>query len=575
MPTINENCGTLSRANKLISDESKGLSELLGHNCRSPSGVMHSSERPPTRRTRIQYRARTRQIRATFVLIKMQESALKFLFRLLLLDNDDDEDNDGNKHKNRGRSTKADYMKTKQQSKARLLLAGVDLLPNKSWLNIAKFVLWRWLTLANVFELILLISLLYGCGYQCQLFLEEYYMYPTHIRVTKVLNDDFRADLPALTLCDNNRISLDALAKHNPRLNESHFLAMTLGTFNGVDNFSLNALDLANREEVSKSLDTMRRGFFALDPGSNNNNNNNLNINLNINNNNEQRGRKAAAPTRMLSAQIDWSMVANYLSNMTIAGSKAYLPHRDLVDQVNCADIWGENVPCARLERIFHIQNEMACVTLFHDSIFWDPSYEPVRQVESELARHTSKVTFGQGNSPDGRSVDNLIKLSQDEIADINRSVQDIKSVEMNVFEMIRVKLNFRANDYANRRTDVGALVSVHSNNFIGLINHNRDFVQPGRWYTYYIERFDHKRLEYPYRDNCYDYEQNRYVFSKRIKWEQNNADYFTKLVHKQASNLGQIINEYGHSLRQTTLGSVSSDDDADPKQLSAYQTNP
>lgn len=531
--------GTLSRAHRLIVGERREQISLNHLNYLTESrGLSRSPRLPRTRR-----RSRRIRDRGNIILLKIQESAANFLFRWFLLDEIEREDN--NKGENGVDSSRRRRRRKKDQT--RLLLDNIELLPDKSFLNVAKFVFWRWLTWANVVELILLFVLVYGAEFHCQLFLEQYYSYPTQIRVTKVLNDDFRADLPALTICNSNTMSLETLRRKHPELNETHFLAMSLGSFQSVNNFSISQADIMRSQEQSIMLDEIRRDFLT-----------------------SQDIRSSEWSQLLLKSdgrsrdngsywsEINWLKVEEFLSGRTVAGASNFLPEYDLVDKLTCANIWGKNVPCSNLERLNHIQDGMACVTLFHDAIFWDRTFEAVKELERELARHPAKLVFGRGTAINDGS-GNLIKLDGEELLDINRSLEELDSVEMNGMEMIRVRINFRASDYANKRKEVGALVSVHSNNLIGLIRHNSHITKYGQWYSYYVERFDYKRLEYPYRDNCYDYEKNRLLFRQRHIWEQENSDHIYQLIKHQASKLGGLLQEYAESLRLTSMGSVSS----------------
>lgn len=565
MSTIYSVSGTLSRSNNVILGESRShlspSAKILDHllSKRDTGGVLSSKTRRD--RSDIAINKPKRHNRGALVLIKLQESAVNFLFRWFYINNQDlSSYKDGETTKLTIDTNKNDRRK---RSNARLLLSDVEAIADEGWYSLIKFIFLRWFTIANAIEFFLVCLLIWGSAEQCLLFIEEYHSYPTHIRVTKVLNDDFRADIPALTICDNNRVSLATLREKYPHLNESHYLAISQGTFRSVNDFTLNTSSIREGEEVTRELQRMRQAFS--DRAMSEKDWERLMTNRTIRTlSNEERSRQSSSSSSSfshkppISSEIDWLKVAEYLSNGTIAGAINHLPKRDLVEKVDCANVWGKNVPCSRLERRFNIQNGMACVTLFHDSIFWDTNYPAVREVESELAKHPAKIVFGVDEPLlDGNVAP--MQLSQEDLVQIDKAANaEDNSVEMNGNEMIRVKLNLRGDDYANPSAKVGAYISVHSNNYIGLINHNSDWTQVGRWHIYYIERFDYKRLPYPYKDNCYDYEQNRYVYSKRIKWENENSDLVHKLIQEQSRQLNVPNQEYARMMRLMTQGSVS-----------------
>lgn len=468
---------------------------------------------------------------------------------------------------------------------ARLLLADLEALHEPNKMQILSFVFWRWFTLANVIELLLVMGLTSACVYQCGSFLNDYYNYPSQIIVKKILNDDFRTDLPAVTVCDNNIVSKATLAKHHPELNETHYLAISLGTFYSVDNFTIDEQDRREGEQLAKKMESIRILFetnwqtdrVGLDYaalGETPLNQRLLDMNSPQGTNNQT--------SMSLASQIDWVRVAMFLSNMTINGTSQHLPEQDIVEQVDCANIWGDNLPCKNLKRIKSIQNNMACVTLFHDSIFWDDRNPGVGELDNHVVLYKSgvaarsasmQVARGGAATPWSTSETNaqisitsdvnegiLLKLSETQVQAINESLGLKENfVEMGTMEMLRLRLNFRKDDYADKRITIGAHISIHSNNFIGLINHVSYFVEPERWYSYYIERLDFKRLRSPYTDNCYDFEQNRLVWWDRIKWREENLASIWDSIHRQGRSPDALLNEYRDNHRRLSMGNVSS----------------
>lgn len=370
----------------------------------------------------------------------------------------------------------------------------------------------RWLTVATSIELALIVFLVGGCFYQCYLIIDDYYHYPTHISVTRTINDDFRTDLPSLTLCNKNRLSLASIRANYPNLNDSHYKAISYGHFESVDKFSV-------QQDNSNS-----------------------------------------------SLPVNWNRVANWMSNNTIAGSSRHLPAYSIVQQVFCANVWGDNVPCRKLEQLANVQDGLECVTLFHDSIFWDRSCKAVRELEAALARYPAKIEYGKRiASLPSEAIASLESIDESEaeemLSNIEENARDnYPKVKMNNFEILRIRVDFRQSDYAMKEgVSPGALVTITPNNFIGSRRHLAYEIAPGHWYNYYIERFDFLRLPAPYKTNCHDYEQNRYNFRSRRAAEVGMRERLAELRKQQVSQPDQLIGEYAQSLRDTSLGSVSS----------------
>lgn len=666
------NLGTLTRANEIISLDNQSHRANTSRRFHNPqhnpnhywlrqrrySGRRHQFKRGVSL-TNDQLRARNSSSGRNILLIKMQETAINFLCRWVIIDKHQinqprnikrkNSVPSSHRHQKRTRaislsnstsstsSSLAGVSKSKrnstnstsstseisgdtttsrgwtrrrshQQSGIRSLLSDLNSLQDQSYTSLARFIFWRWLTPANVLELLLALFLFACCSYQCKLFLDDYYQYPAQITVKKILNDDFRTDLPSVTLCDHNVISKETLALLHPELNETHYMAITLGTFYSINNFTLNPKDMLEAELVARRLDTIRRTYeanrqadsYGLDNLLQALDKRGMNVpssKTNHNKNNNNINRNTASELGM---QIDWIKVADFLNNNTIDGRRYHLPRSDLIEQVNCANIWGDNLPCKKLRRIESIQNGQYCVTLFHDSIFWDVRQQGVSELNEYLAKYESHSKVSQGpigedynkpsdgdsktsqpatssatsltsDSMDSRSLSTLVttrsdtdegilfQLNQDQLTLLDETIDSLEDVvEMGSMEILRIRLNFRKDDYVDKRMLPGASIAVHANNFIGLINHISYTIEPEKWYNFYIERLDYKRLRAPYKDNCYDYEENRYIWSDREKWREENLKQLWEIMHRQTKNPQKRDSKFSSNLRLFSMGSVS-----------------
>lgn len=514
--TIMPELGALSRANKTILNQEKAYSSVftLHHWSSEASKPANLGSR---RRRYADHHNRTK-----LILNKFQESAVNFLFRWLLFDESVKEASlrkapvrGANVNPREGQKRK----KTEVKSRSSLLLGDAPALPDRRFITILKFIFYRWLTWANVFEFLLVVLLMVCCTYQCYELLEDYYSYPTYVGITKTLNNDFRKDLPAITLCNNNRISKESLAISFPDYNESHYLAMSHDTFYSADNFTLP--DVA---------------YNQLDEGSNDTKTMNL-------------------------TKISWSKVISAISNETVAGSFKFLPTYDLVDTVTCANIWGDQLPCKNLKRIMSIQQGISCITLFHDSALYNQDDTAVRELESSLERTTSTKRTTAKRRGDGMQVINLDenKLEVEQRREDDQDPRKVR-IEMSNMEVLRMRIDFRPKDYIQKKANIGGLLSVHSNSEVAKVDHIVHTIESGFWYSYYIERFDYQRLPAPYKSNCHNYKQEVHNFEERKrKLKINEAKYTTELIRKMVEEKPRkMYPEYIKSLRQRTLGQVS-----------------
>lgn len=530
MAQINQ--GTLTRANRLVFGDEKA-------NGKHPVFTLHDWEavyHHPSAKNADKIKQKEHN-RAKLLFIKAQESTFNFLFRWLTLEESERQERGLEKKRRlsraphileslRGKEEESGVVESNDRKRKNSLLANVSKIPDKRLLNIIKFFFWRWLTWANACEFILVIGLIFCCVYQCYELLEDYYNYPTHVSITKILNDNFKEDLPAITLCNNNRMSKAALKLHFPEYNLTHFIAMTFGTFYSLDNFT---------------LPEKGREYHSID---------------------DQLEDKNIKPSSLGEADIDWLLVATYLSKREVGASFKFKPLHDLVDTVTCANIWGDQMPCQNFKRIISLQQHASCVTLFHDSTFWDRSDFAVQELDALIRTNPSSTRIlSDRNSPENDVDTELIDLKDSDLNPESEKSNDdpLKlKIEMSNMEVLRLRINFQVEDYANLRAIVGATLSVHAKSEIATMNHIVYHIEPGLWYSYYLERFDYRRLPAPYETNCYDYQQNRNDWIEKMTRDDANKLEIHELIKRQASSPHKLVPEYVNSLRQRSLGSVS-----------------
>lgn len=438
-------------------------------------------------------------------------------------------------------------------SRSSLLMRDVNRLPERSLGAILKFIFFRWLTWANLLELLLIILLVSCCAYQCYELLEDYYQYPTHITVTSVFNDDFRLDLPALTICDNNRVSRQTLKSNYPELNESHYMAMTLGTFHSAHNFTLEPAaspNLVTRSQLSEwfgdDISPLQQPSYGMQQKQEQ----------------QQAMRKQESDKLPPETEINWAQVIRHLSGRRPSGHFRIVPQDDrLIDTLICANVWGEQMPCRHLRRIQSIQHAALCHTMFHDSVLWDASEPSVRQLESAIARRPATIKFGD-HAMDG---DEYMELDpeaerQEEVEEeeMQRKDEGYLRIDMANMEMIRMRINFQSQDYANHRGLVGGRLAVHTNSLIGEISHKSYELKPGYWYTYYVERSDYQRLPPPYSTHCFDYDAGRYHWNERLRQLNATRRQIYELTVQQA-HTNHLLPRYADILRMRSMGRVSS----------------
>lgn len=551
--------GSLSRANKLVLKEVNNISVFSLQHWSGPSEVSSNFKRNPRRRSNDLRTAR----RAKLVGYKIQETVLNFLIRWLI-DHQASVSNQTPRQRVlfEGRASPPDRLESdldlwmrhtrlaRKKTRSSLLLTDAKNLPDRRLKTVLKFVFWRWLTWTNVFELFLIILLIGCCIYQCCELLEEYYHYPTHVSMRKILNDNFLQDLPALTICDNNRVSKETLARNYPQFNDTHFIAISQGTFYSVDNFS---------------VDMSREVHFGYLPEK------------------DEPSSRRGMEMNELEKFIDWRIVGPYLSNGTIAGAFNYLPAHDIADLVVCANIWGEHIPCKKLEQLETIQNGASCRTLFHRSVMSNSSDPAVRELQLALESQPKLITFGKYGSvtsgallldedseanqeidqtrtstSDSQTAGELMHNKLKHVSPSNSTDRDESSirVELAHMEVIRVRIDFRRHDYKAKRLLIGGLLSIHSNTAIGSMNHIIYAVRPGFWYNFYIQRFDYYRLPPPYSTRCFDYHEKFQGLSSLTASEKKELN--SDLLERQAKNPSKLLERYAQLLRRRSLGGVS-----------------
>lgn len=504
--------------------------------------------------------------RARLLFIKIQEAALNYLIQWLLLEESERQDRCSTAAINPSRRMTPTSVavgdkkqaRNKKVTRSSLLMKDVAKLPGKrDFLTMARFIFWRWLTWANLLELVLICLLMCCCAYQCYELLDDYFTYPTHVTVTQIFNDDFRADLPAITICDNNRISLERLRQNYPEYNESHYLAMSLGTFYSLDNFSINPSSVEDLESVGRN-DWMLYGDEITSTRLKSNIYSS-NFSRQDDTTDESTSSSSSSSTTMNKpTEINWARVGGYLSGNRPGGLFNFLPDYDLVETLLCANVWGEQMPCQRLRRVQTIQHASLCNTLFHDSVFWDNRDPAVKEIEDAIQKRPSTIKFG--NQVTGGELLEFTQADKKMVEQEDETDKDEKLMQVDIanMEMIRIRLNFRRHDYASKRGTVGGRIAVHSNSFIGEVNHKAYHLKPGFWYNYYVDRFDYQRLPPPYSTKCYDYGASRYVWLDRLKWRQTARPKIQRLIKEQANSPNKLVDKYVELLRGRSMGKVS-----------------
>lgn len=480
----------------------------------------------------------TKTTTTRLLLNRTSELTLNLLFRWILL-----EESTENAIDNDERQVELDSRgqlvtrRRKRRDRSELLISDITKLPDKRFPTLIKYLFRRSLTWSNIFEFLLLVFLLVCCTLQCLDILDEYYS--THVTVLNRVNNDFQTDLPAITLCDSNRMSRKTLQTKYPHLNDTHYLAIALDSFESVDNFTIPS----NGKNFLGSSYTNLSGFEAykvlLDPND-----------------------------------IDWYKVGQYFINDSVDNFVKFLPMQDPIDTITCANIWGKHLPCANLKRLQTIQLGLSCHTLFHDSVFWDRREPAVKELETAVINNPSTVDYGTFGVDDGRSMklmresseENLpvsLLIAEDEMPENEPSQEEMEGSKRRIYmgqmEMLRLRLDFRPKDHMNKHSTVGATIAIHSNSAMGDVMNYLSFnIKPGYWYNYYIKRFDFHRLPSPYDTDCYDYEQNRYVWQDRQRWIDANKLYIWTIISSQVKRNDQLNKEYARILRLRALGTVS-----------------
>lgn len=599
--TTKKSTGALTRVNQILAGDGSSVSSVYTLHQWSASGRKASVGPLPdrtkcrapdkdniikhtrTQRKRHQVLSNTR---ARQVLIKLQESALNFLIRWFLLEETSQGDDltQAFRFEPRHRPRVFSHHQQRQQHNAPprhqlrvdrfgILIDDLSRLPRdkRNVAHIARCLYWRWFTRANVVELVLIAFLVAFCVYQCYELLEEYYSYPTHIFITNVLNDNFRVDLPGLTICDNNRLSKETISKNFPRLNMTHLLAISQGTFVSVDNFSVSSQEASTLtsgpywqlDEWRQSSDTpetlplvdlaeMAAATAAAMVSQQNQSNQ-------LANNNKTSG---GIHIKVLPGfnEINWLRVLRFLSENKPARMYDLLPNNSLVDSLVCANINGDQIPCEDLARVQSIQEVSRCETLFHEPALWDTDDPRVQELERHIERHPTKIDL------DSNKYDDQEYLEFDEETERREGLEEEMEeqqhehrlrMDMNNMEVVRLRLRFNAEDYANPRQLVGSRLAIHSGSMIGQITHKMYKLEPGYWYTFYIYRSDYIRLPPPYSTNCYDYDLNRRQWRQRTRWLRNSRDKINELTRRQAKS-STPIKEYVEVLKMRSIGKVS-----------------
>lgn len=363
--------------------------------------------------------------------------------------------------------------------------AQVDLsiLEDQRAIAIVKFFFSRWLCWANVIEILLVILLSSCCFLQCYDVIADYFNYPTYVSVSKVMNEDFRQDLPSVTICNGNQVAKTALRYNYPQYNLSHFVAISQKTFYSLENFTY---------DLESKLD--------------------------------------------MESQIDWLSVKRFLTNYKMEDAFKLSDNGTLLKSITCTSSEGDQLPCSALRQVESLQDGINCRTLFHDSILWDSRFVEVRELEQAL-EHLSDKPSEDDEAPDPTGMSytysapalDLDSLPAPQLSD---ALSESK-LELGNDEIVRIRLDFRPSNYADRQSSVSASLSVHSNSVLGFMRHIVFKVRPGFWYNYYINRFDFKRLPAPYASGCFNYEFNRAVWLDREQWLAHERRHLTWLAQR------------------------------------------
>lgn len=548
--------GSLSRANRTISNECKVISAVYT----LQNWLSEKSSSNQQAKT-LQHDQANHQNRARLLIYKAEESVLNFLFRWLLLDEPSSQiptkselqeertrDNGGLNNISRAASLKLraprvigrhklsrshssiEISVSRDQQPTAPILNHIQALPDRKVSTIVRFIFWRWCTWANVIEAFLILILISLCIYQCYELLDDYFQYPTHVSITKALNDDFRADLPAVTICNNNQMSISTLKLKHPEYNVTHLVAISSGTFYSLTNYTL-----------PKNVDRQLLANASMDELSS--------------------PSPSGRSSRLDKLNIDWYKVSKEFGKEMPSGMEDYLPTYDLLDTVTCANIWGEQFPCSNIRRVRSYQRGSACTTLFHHSTLWDQKDEAVQELEQTISSKQSSGTSVLNEFNDHLTGEPLFELDDRQLeAEQQNSLKDPQKVriEMGNMEVLRLRINFQGEDYANRRTARGATFSVHAGSQMGYIDHITFNIIPGLWYSYYLERFDFRRLPAPYQSNCYNYEKNRLNWLEREAYVMANKLKILELVKSQAMNPDNLVSDYVDDVRKRSISSVS-----------------
>jgi hypothetical protein len=338
--------------------------------------------------------------------------------------------------------------------------------------------------------------------------------------------------------------------KNWPQLNRTHILAISQGTFESVDSFNVTELDTNSSAPDSGSDWYMEGWQQSLDPSLVPS---------------EPIMPSQQVPIRdddqlLQGKDINWARVIKYLSQNKPSRLHDILPDRSLVESLICATINGDQIPCSVLARVPSVQAVSKCETLFHESVLWDSNDPRVVELERHIRRHPTIEKFGSEEYASQEYLEFDEAEEQREAMEEQLEEQqheDRLRTEMSNMEVIRMRLRFEADDYANPRALVGARLAIHSGSQVGSITHQVYQLEPGNWYTYYIDRYDHIRLPPPYNTRCYDYDLNRNNWRQRADWLRKSRERIHQLIRRQAKS-DKPIKDYAEALRMRSMGKVS-----------------
>lgn len=412
-----------------------------------------------------------------------------------------------------------------------------------------KYIFLRWFSLVNVCELLFITILLSICSYQTFDTIADYLGYPTEINMQKALmNKDSRLYWPGLTLCNNNRFSRESLRRNFPDMNETE-----------VSEMIKSAHKTQNFEHQIKSVHT------------------------------------------------DWKTISRYLTNGTIYNSRllSQVRHERFIEKLQCTGS-GNLLPCVAMRRVESVQKEMrSCVTLFHDKFLNETRDEAVRIFEDaeKTLNSISKKRKEEAIEHNKKYIPPMIHAEEgsENIGDMDAQPQGVAIVRSltkeqrapNIFyerEIVRLRLNFEPLDYMDLNSTVGALVAIHARDQVGMITHDAVKVEPGYWYTFIVNKNEHKKLAKPYKTACHDYTKNNvdflqvdlreepivranklsvesdeyravrrqivdYLQAARSRKPPTAGDASEQRANKNPASFGQLYEEY---LRSRTMGMVS-----------------